>query len=66
MFMSGVWHGVYCGYYISMGMIPFGLIVEDIWAKILLKDEFYVVIRFLLSYNSSENLSVWYIFSQKK
>ncbi|KAL1498193.1 hypothetical protein ABEB36_009030 [Hypothenemus hampei] len=37
MFVSGVWHGVYSGYYISVGMIPFGLIVEDIWVEILLK-----------------------------
>ncbi|XP_066246534.1 lysophospholipid acyltransferase 7 [Euwallacea similis] len=42
MFVSGVWHGVYSGYYISVGMIPFGLIVEDIWASILLKDEYYL------------------------
>lgn len=49
MFVSGVWHGVYSGYYISMGMIPFGLIVEDIWAKVLLKDEFFVVNRFFYS-----------------
>ncbi|XP_050295315.1 lysophospholipid acyltransferase 7 [Anthonomus grandis grandis] len=42
MFVSGVWHGVHSGYYISVGMIPFGLIVEDIWVEILLSDEFYV------------------------
>ncbi|XP_030764555.1 lysophospholipid acyltransferase 7 [Sitophilus oryzae] len=42
MFVSGVWHGVYSGYYISVGMIPFGLIVEDLWVQILLKDEFYM------------------------
>lgn len=42
MFVSGVWHGVYSGYYISVGMIPFGLIVEDIWAQILLKDDFFL------------------------
>ncbi|KAH1024971.1 lysophospholipid acyltransferase 7 [Dendroctonus ponderosae] len=42
MFVSGVWHGVYSGYYISVGMIPFGLIVEDIWAHVLLKDDFYL------------------------
>lgn len=58
LFVSGVWHGVYTGYYISMGMIPFGLIVEDIWAKVLLKDEFFVVIRFFYSQNSLENLCV--------
>ncbi|KAF7278188.1 hypothetical protein GWI33_008682 [Rhynchophorus ferrugineus] len=40
MFVSGMWHGVYSGYYISVGMIPFGLIVEDVWAKILLKNNF--------------------------
>lgn len=42
MFVSSVWHGIYSGYYISFGMMLFGLIVEDVWVQVLLKDEVFV------------------------
>lgn len=31
MLMSSVWHGVYSGYYLSLGSVPLCLIVEDLW-----------------------------------
>lgn len=38
MLTSAVWHGVYTGYYLCIGTVPFVLIIEDIWTKILLKN----------------------------
>lgn len=38
MLVSAAWHGVYAGYYICVGCAPFYLLVEDIWVKIVLKD----------------------------
>ncbi|KAL3274405.1 hypothetical protein HHI36_015798 [Cryptolaemus montrouzieri] len=37
--VSAVWHGVYTGYYACIGTVPFVLLVEDIWVKVLLKTE---------------------------
>ncbi|CAH0563559.1 unnamed protein product [Brassicogethes aeneus] len=36
--ISAVWHGVWTGYYVCIGTVPFGLMVEDIWVQLLLKD----------------------------
>eukprot|EP00088_Acartia_fossae_P047946 TRINITY_DN5212_c0_g1_i4.p1 TRINITY_DN5212_c0_g1~~TRINITY_DN5212_c0_g1_i4.p1 ORF type:complete len:476 (-),score=55.71 TRINITY_DN5212_c0_g1_i4:184-1611(-) len=33
MLMSSVWHGVYSGYYLSLGSVPLCLIVEDLWVR---------------------------------
>ncbi|KAJ8913222.1 hypothetical protein NQ315_016165 [Exocentrus adspersus] len=38
MFMSAVWHGVYMGYYVCIATVPFALLYEDVWVKLLLKD----------------------------
>ena len=35
MVVSSVWHGVHSGYYLSLGSVPFVLIVEDLMAKVL-------------------------------
>jgi len=35
MMVSSVWHGVYSGYYLSLGSVPFVLAVEDLYEKIL-------------------------------
>jgi len=32
---SSVWHGVYSGYYLSLGSVPFVLAVEDVYDRIL-------------------------------
>ncbi|KAG5880750.1 hypothetical protein JTB14_030575 [Gonioctena quinquepunctata] len=39
MLMSAVWHGVYSGYYFCIGTVPFALMYEDIWAKLLLENK---------------------------
>jgi len=33
MLMSSVWHGVYSGYYLSLGSVPLCLLVEDLWVR---------------------------------
>jgi len=33
MLMSSVWHGVYSGYYLSLGSVPLCLFVEDLWVR---------------------------------
>lgn len=33
MLMSSVWHGVYSGYYLSLGSVPLCLVVEDLWVR---------------------------------
>lgn len=35
MMISSIWHGVYAGYYLSLGSVPFVLAVEDLYEKIL-------------------------------
>ena len=35
MVTSSAWHGVYFGYYLSLGSVPFVLAVEDLYEKIL-------------------------------
>ena len=35
MFTSSIWHGVYSGYYLSLGSVPFVLAVEDLYERIL-------------------------------
>lgn len=35
MVVSSVWHGVYSGYYLSLGSVPFVLMVEDLYEKIM-------------------------------
>ena len=35
MVVSSVWHGVYSGYYLSLGSVPFVLLVEDLYDKIV-------------------------------
>ena len=35
MVTSSAWHGVYAGYYLSLGSVPFVLAVEDLYEKIL-------------------------------
>lgn len=35
MMTSSIWHGVYAGYYLSLGSVPFVLAVEDLYEKIL-------------------------------
>ncbi|XP_074027578.1 membrane bound O-acyltransferase domain containing farjavit [Leptinotarsa decemlineata] len=37
MLMSAVWHGVYSGYYFCIGTVPFALMYEDLWSKLLLE-----------------------------
>ena len=32
---SSVWHGVYAGYYLSLGSVPFVLVVEDVYDRVL-------------------------------
>ncbi|KAK9885176.1 hypothetical protein WA026_010685 [Henosepilachna vigintioctopunctata] len=39
LFVSAIWHGVYTGYYVCIGSVPFVLILEDLWVKLLLKSE---------------------------
>lgn len=34
MFVSSYWHGVYIGYYLCLGSVPFYLPVEDIYDKL--------------------------------
>ncbi|XP_028137199.1 lysophospholipid acyltransferase 7 [Diabrotica virgifera virgifera] len=36
MFMSALWHGVYAGYYFCIATVPFALLYEDVWVKLLL------------------------------
>ncbi|XP_023346078.1 lysophospholipid acyltransferase 7 [Eurytemora carolleeae] len=31
MLVSSIWHGVYSGYYLSLGSVPLFLMVEDVW-----------------------------------
>lgn len=38
MLMSAVWHGMYTGYYCCIATVPFSLAFEDVWVKLLLKD----------------------------
>ena len=33
MVVSSAWHGVYAGYFLSIGSVPFILVVEDFWAR---------------------------------
>jgi lysophospholipid acyltransferase 7 len=33
MLMSSGWHGVYSGYYLSLGSVPLCLFVEDLWTR---------------------------------
>ena len=35
MVTSSAWHGVYFGYYLSLGSVPLVLVVEDLYEKIL-------------------------------
>lgn len=35
MVVSSMWHGVYSGYYLSLGSVPFVLVVEDLYEKIM-------------------------------
>jgi len=35
MFVSSVWHGVYAGYYLSLCSVPFVLMVEDLYARVV-------------------------------
>ncbi len=35
MMTSSIWHGVYSGYYLSLGSVPFVLAVEDLYEKVL-------------------------------
>ncbi len=35
MVTSSVWHGVYSGYYLSLGSVPFVLMVEDLYDRIM-------------------------------
>ena len=35
MAVSSVWHGVYSGYYLSLGSVPFVLVVEDVYDRIV-------------------------------
>ena len=37
MMVSSIWHGIYTGYYLSLGSVPFVLAVEDLYEKILRK-----------------------------
>lgn len=37
MLMSAVWHGVYAGYYFCIATVPFALVYEDVWVKLLLE-----------------------------
>ncbi|CAG9812635.1 unnamed protein product [Phaedon cochleariae] len=37
MFMSAVWHGMYAGYYFCIATVPFALMYEDVWVKLLLE-----------------------------
>ncbi|CAH1098508.1 unnamed protein product [Psylliodes chrysocephalus] len=38
MLMSAVWHGMYAGYYFCIATVPFALMWEDVWVKLLLKN----------------------------
>ena len=35
MVISSMWHGVHSGYYLSLGSVPFVLMVEDLYEKIM-------------------------------
>jgi len=35
MLVSSVWHGVYSGYYLSLGSVPLVLVVEDLYRRVL-------------------------------
>jgi len=35
MMVSSIWHGIYSGYYLSLGSVPFVLAVEDLYEKIV-------------------------------
>jgi len=37
MIVSSAWHGVYSGYYLSLGSVPFVLVVEDLYERLLRK-----------------------------
>ncbi|KAF5285875.1 hypothetical protein FQA39_LY04336 [Lamprigera yunnana] len=47
MLLSAYWHGVYVGHYICLGLAPFYLLIEDLYVKLLLKD------------NSGTSLKIW-------
>lgn len=38
MLVSAAWHGVYTGYYICIGCVPFYLPIEDIYVKLFIKN----------------------------
>ncbi|CAG9863117.1 unnamed protein product [Phyllotreta striolata] len=38
MFMSALWHGTYSGYYLCIATVPFTLLCEDVWVKLLLEN----------------------------
>ena len=38
MIVSSMWHGVHSGYYLSLGSVPFVLMVEDLYAKVMRKN----------------------------
>ena len=35
MLISAVWHGIYPGYYLCLGSVPFILMVEDLYERIM-------------------------------
>lgn len=37
--VSALWHGIYTGHYVCIATVPFVLLVEDVWVKILLKNK---------------------------
>ncbi|CAH1986299.1 unnamed protein product [Acanthoscelides obtectus] len=45
MLVSSLWHGVYAGYYFCIGTVPFGLLWEDVWAKLLLEGKTGTVLK---------------------
>lgn len=38
MLVSSFWHGIYLGYYVCIGTVPFALALEDVYYKLYLKD----------------------------
>lgn len=39
MLISAIWHGVYAGYYFCIATVPFALMYEDVWVKLLLENK---------------------------
>ncbi|XP_060522244.1 lysophospholipid acyltransferase 7 [Cylas formicarius] len=54
LFVSSIWHGITPGHYFCICTVPLGLLVEDIWVKLLIKDNSIIPAR-------TASLILWFL-----